>query len=271
MVKFRLLSRDKAGIMDKLVDIHSLEGVPLMIFVIRKQAVLFSALFCCFLAGMAAILWYGHTPSVPAFAALEEEPVTVVLDPGHGGVDGGAVSNNGVEEADLNLAVALRVNDLLRFLGQRTVMTRTEDVSIHTEGESIRARKASDIRNRVALVNGTENTVLLSIHQNSLPSSAATHGAQVFWNQQEGANELAELVQDTLNGCINQGNEKQAKQIPATIYLMKHIASPGILIECGFLSNAEEATRLQEPAYQTRLAAAITAGYLRCLAGEKAS
>ena len=194
----------------------------------------------------------------------------VVLDPGHGGEDGGAVSPDGVEESRINLAVALRVNDLLRFAGRPTVMTREEDVSISTGGDTVRARKASDIRRRVEIVNETENAVLLSIHQNSLPSSVVTHGAQVFWNGEEGAEALARVVQDSLNGAINVNNEKQPKRIPDTIYLMRHITAPGILVECGFLSNPEETVRLQDPSYQTKLAAAITAGYLRRPAGEEA-
>lgn len=242
-----------------------------MIFVLRKRILRGAGLLCLFLAVFAAVLLLGQRRTrVPAFAALEEgKPAIVVLDPGHGGEDGGAVSPDGVEESQINLAVARRVNDLLRFAGQPTVMTREKDVSIDTEGDTIRARKAADIRRRVEIVNETEHAVLLSIHQNSLPSSVVTHGAQVFWNREEGAEELARVVQDSLNSCVNAGNEKQPKRIPDTIYLMRHVTSPGILVECGFLSNREETVRLQDPSYQTKLAAAITAGYLRRLAGEE--
>lgn len=227
-------------------------------------------MFCCFFAALAAVIWAGHAQRVPAFAASGGVPVTVVIDPGHGGEDGGAVSSGGVEESQINLAISRQVNDLLRLMGKPTVMTRSEDVTICDEGlGTIRQRKASDLKNRVALVNATPNAVLLSIHQNSLPSSPVTHGAQVFWNRQEGAEELALLVQDSLNGTINAGNEKHAKQISPTIYLMKNITAPGVIVECGFLSNAEETARLQEPSYQLKLAAAVAAGYLRCLAGEE--
>ena len=245
-------------------------GVLSVIVLIRKRMILCAALFGCLITVFASAMLIGHmAPEVSVFVASGDVPVTVIVDPGHGGEDGGAVSASGVLESYLNLAVAAQVNDLLRFAGQRTIMTRTEDVSIHTEGDTIRARKASDIRNRVALVNGTEHAVLLSIHQNSLPSSTVTHGAQVFWNQQEGAEELARVVQDSLNGAINAGNEKHPKQIPGTIYLMKHVTAPAILVECGFLSNTEETVKLQDPSYQMKLATAITTGYLRCLAGEE--
>nr|WP_326185490.1 N-acetylmuramoyl-L-alanine amidase [uncultured Oscillibacter sp.] len=237
---------------------------------IRKRFFLGTALFCCFFIALGAVIWAGHGRQVPVFAAADGAPVTVVIDPGHGGEDGGAVSSDGVEESQINLAVSLQVNDLLRLMGQRTVLTRCEDVSICDEGiGTIRQRKASDLKNRVALVNTTPGAVLLSIHQNSLPSSPVTHGAQVFWNRQEGAEALALLVQDSLNGAVNVGNEKNTKQIPPTIYLMKNITAPGVIVECGFLSNAEEARRLQEPSYQLKLAAAVAAGCLRCLSGEE--
>lgn len=245
-------------------------GVSPVIIMIRKRVFLGSALFCCFFAALAAVIWAGHAQRVPAFAASGGVPVTVVIDPGHGGEDGGAVSSGGVKESQINLAISQQVNDLLRLMGKPTVMTRSEDVTICDEGlGTIRQRKASDLKNRVALVNATPNAVLLSIHQNSLPSSPVTHGAQVFWNRQEGAEGLALLVQDSLNETVNAGNEKHAKQISPTIYLMKNITAPGIIVECGFLSNAEETTRLQEPSYQLKLAAAVAAGYLRCLTGEE--
>ena len=126
----------------------------------------------------------------------------------------------------------------------------------------MRQRKSSDLKNRVRIVEETGNAILLSIHQNSLPSSPITHGAQVFWNRQEGAESLAEQVQDALNAGINSGNEKHPRQIPDSIYLMKNITVPGVLVECGFLSNGPETERLQDPDYQLRLAAAIAAGFL---------
>lgn len=233
-----------------------------MIILLRKRDLLLCGLFCCFFLSMAVLLWNGT--AVPVFQAREDvPPVTVVIDPGHGGEDGGAVSPGGVAEAQINLDVSLRLNDLLRFAGQRTSLTRREDVMLCGEGlDTIRQRKSSDLKNRVRIVESTENAVLLSIHQNSLPSSPVTHGAQVFWNRQEGAEPLAEGIQAALNLGINAGNEKRPRQIPDTIYLMKNISAPGVLVECGFLSNGPETERLQEPSYQLRLAAAIAAGYL---------
>ena len=245
-------------------------GVLSVIVLIHKRFLLGSLLVFCCVTGLAAVLYAGLRPAcVPAFAAQGADAVTVVIDPGHGGEDGGAVSPDGVMESQINVAVSHRLSDLLRFAGQRTLLIRTEDVSVHTEGDTMRARKVSDIHHRVEIVNATEGAMLLSIHQNSLPSSRVTHGAQVFWNTGEGAETLAGVVQDALNTAINTGNEKLPRKIPATIYLMNHVTVPAILVECGFLSNSTETARLQEPSYQLKLAAAIATGYLRCLAGEE--
>ncbi|MDE6454898.1 MAG: N-acetylmuramoyl-L-alanine amidase [Dysosmobacter sp.] len=232
-----------------------------MVILLRKRDLIFSCLFCCFFFGLAAVLWRGS--AVPAFHVREEVPVTVVIDPGHGGEDGGAVSPSGVAESQINLAVSLQVSDLLRFAGQRTRLTRSGDVTICDEGlDTMRQRKTSDLKNRVKLVEETENAVLLSIHQNSLPSSPVTHGAQVFWNRREGAEALAVSIQEALNTAVNAENGKHPRQIPDSIYLMKNITAPGVLVECGFLSNGAETERLQDPAYQLRLAVAVAAGYL---------
>lgn len=242
-----------------------------MFIVIRKRVLFrFGVVVFCLLSFLSFVWIHKAASPVPVFSVGSEKAITVIIDAGHGGEDGGAVSADAsVTESQLNLAIALRVNDLMRFSGRSTAMTRTEDLSIHTEGDTIRARKASDIRNRVILVNEAENAMLLSIHQNSLPSSPVTHGAQVFWNRQAGAESLAKVVQNALNPVINPDNPKQPRPIPDTIYLMKHAVAPAILVECGFLSNREDAARLQEPAHQIKLAAAITTGCLRCLAGEE--
>lgn len=236
-----------------------------MVILLRKRDLILSCLFACFFFGLASVLWRGT--AVPVFHVRDEAPVTVIIDPGHGGEDGGAVSPGGVSESQINLAVSLRVSDLLRFAGQRTRLTRSEDVTVCDEGlETVRQRKTSDLKNRVKLVEEAENAVLLSVHQNSLPSSPVTHGAQVFWNRREGAEELASSIQDALNAAVNAGNDKRPRQIPDSIYLMKQITAPGVLVECGFLSNGPETERLQTPDYQLRIAAAVAAGYLN--AGE---
>ena len=235
-----------------------------MIILIRKRHVAYVVLLCCFVAGLSAVLWHGNAAFTAAFAPGEEgaSPV-VVVDAGHGGEDGGAVAADGTVESGLNLAIARRVRDLLTFAGVPTTVTREGDAAIYDPGSAtLREKKVSDLHNRVALVNELPGAVLLSIHQNSLPSSPSTRGAQVFWNRQEGAEELASSIQESLNGAVNAGHEKKAAQVPSSVYLMKEITAPGVLVECGFLSNAAETEQLKDPAYQTKLAAAIAAGVL---------
>ena len=237
---------------------------------VRKSTLIKCGLCVCFVVCLTLCRGLVRQRNLRVFSASGmTEPVTVVIDPGHGGEDGGAVSPEGIEESGLNLSIAFRVRDLLRLTGCRTVMTRTEDVSIGDQSlATVRARKSSDLRKRVEIVNDTENAVLLSVHQNSLPSSPVTHGAQAFWNRRDGGETLAKLIQASLNAQINAGNEKKAYPIPDGVYLMKHADAAAALVECGFLSNAWETAQLTRDAYQKELAAAIAAGYLRYVSGE---
>ena len=234
-----------------------------MIILLRRRHVAYALFLCCFLTGLAAVLWHGSAAFTAAFSPGADPSYAVVVDAGHGGEDGGAVAGDGTVESGLNLDIARRVRDLLTFSGVATVMTRTGEAAIYDPGsETLREKKVSDLHNRVELVNALSGSVLLSIHQNSLPSSPSTQGAQVFWNRQEGAEELAESIQLALNAALNAGHEKKAAQVPSSVYLMKEITVPGVLVECGFLSNTAETERLKDPAYQTHLAAAIAAGLL---------
>ena len=235
-----------------------------MIILLRKRHVAYVLLACCFFAGLAAVLWHGSAAHVASFGpdGLTED-LTVVVDAGHGGEDGGAVAGDGTVESGLNLAIARRVRDLLTFAGMPTAVTREGEDAIYDPGSAtLREKKVSDLHNRVALVNDIPNAILLSIHQNSLPSSPSTQGAQAFWNRQEGAEDLASSIQEALNVAINAGHEKKSAQVPSSVYLMKEITVPGVLVECGFLSNAAETEQLKDPGYQTKLAAAIAAGVL---------
>ena len=179
----------------------------------------------------------------------------IIIDAGHGGVDGGATSCTGVLESQLNLQIALRLEDLLHLLGYRTQMIRTENVSIYTQGDSIAAKKVSDLKERVRIVNETEGALLISIHQNTF-SDSRYGGAQVFYAQSEGSKALADRMQNSLISALNPNSNRQAKRGEG-IYLMEHIQATGILIECGFLSNPEEEAKLRSDSYQKQLCCVI--------------
>lgn len=213
--------------------------------------------------GLLGLLGYFTlTRSAPTSAAVAPRTV-VVIDAGHGGEDGGAVAPDGTEEADINLAVAQRLDVLLRFLGRDTLLLRDSDISLHDpSAATIREKKVSDIHNRVDTINAQADPVLISIHQNFFPSSKY-HGAQVFYGGNPQSQPWAETTRANLRGCLDPENQREAKPIDRNIYLMNHISCPALLIECGFLSNPEERCLLKDGSYQTALAVTIAGSYIQ--------
>ncbi len=217
------------------------------------------------LAGLVFVLLVtGGSRSVTVIA--ENTPVprehVIIVDAGHGGVDGGATSCTGVLESNLNLEIAIRLNDLLHLLGHETYMIRTEDISIYTEGDTIGAKKISDLKNRVKLVNERSNAILVSIHQNTFPDSRYS-GAQVFYNDTP-AVELARLLQESFVKTLNPGSSRQCKRASG-VYLMQKITRPGLLVECGFLSNPEEEAALRGASYQQKICCVIASSLSKYL------
>jgi N-acetylmuramoyl-L-alanine amidase len=225
------------------------------------------------LALMGAVLLAGiwlpwRQPTTQTFARLTSQ--TLVIDPGHGGEDGGAVSASGVAESGINLAIALDLDQLMGFYGVRTVLTRWEDVSIHDpSAQTLREKKVSDLHNRTDLVNETENATLISIHQNSAPSSRY-HGTQVFYTDPLRSQALAQAVQTAVREDLDPTNTRTAQAIPSTVYLMNHVSCRAILVECGFLSNPEEDRLLQQKAHQQKLAMILASAYLTTGDGDEA-
>ena len=212
--------------------------------------------YALILLGILSVFLFGEK-TIPAMN--EEEFVykrrCIIIDAGHGGVDGGATSCTGVLESQLNLQIALRLEDLLHLVGLDTVMIRRADVSIYTEGESIAAKKISDLKERVRIVNSTDDAVLISIHQNTF-SDPRYSGAQVFYATSEGSQKLARAMQQALVENLNPESNRKAKK-GSSIYLLEKIKNTGVLVECGFLSNPEEEKKLRTDAYQLKLCTVI--------------
>lgn len=193
----------------------------------------------------------------------------LVLDAGHGGEDGGAVSDSGVAESGINLQITRRLYEILRFLGHPAVMTRTGDEAIYDDdAATLREKKVSDLKNRTKLANETAGGLLISIHQNCLPGYPNVRGAQVFYNAVLPSRQLAEAMQQTLNTAVNTDRAKAAMPIGDGVYLMTHTTCPAILVECGFLSSPQETALLQQPSYQMKIAAVIAAGYCQYCTSE---
>lgn len=182
-------------------------------------------------------------------------PRIIVLDAGHGGADGGASGPDGTRECDLNLAITLKTDAVLGLLGEETLLLRSTDTDLSSsDAKSISQKKVSDIRRRVELTNSQPGAILVSIHCNTY-SQEKYHGAQVFYTG--GAKEFGETMQLALKNGVDPTNARMAKAVSPDVYLMNHIKVPGILVECGFLTNQEELTNLKDPDYQTRLAVTI--------------
>lgn len=223
---------------------------------LRRYAYVYLYVAAFFLLGAGLLR---HSVEVSSDQRFPERRV-IIIDAGHGGPDGGTTGVAGTGEAELNLQIARRLERLLTLFGCDTVMTRKDSGSLATEGDTIRRKKQSDLRNRVEMVNAVPNGILVSIHQNHFPDGRY-YGPQVFYSGE--AKSLAEMMQASLTHALAPGSRRAAKEARG-IYLMEHIQCPGILVECGFLSNADEEQRLRSAEHQKRLAAvmaAILAGY----------
>lgn len=222
--------------------------------------------FAC-IGVMSAMLlgayWGSQAVSVLSESLSGKERHCIVIDPGHGGEDGGASSCTGRLESGYNLEIALRLEDIFHLLGYDTKLIRREDVSVYTTGQTIAQKKVSDLKNRVKLINETKNGILLSIHQNYYPDSRYS-GVQVFCGNSEGSEALAKHLQASLVAGLNPGSRRQAKQGKG-IYLLEHIQCSGALIECGFLSNPREEALLRDSAYQKKLCCVIGSALNRYL------
>lgn len=223
-----------------------------------KQIGKLSMLYAVTLAVLLiAALWCSRTVTVLSEQAPINRSNCMIIDAGHGGVDGGATSCTGKLESSFNLEIALKLEDLMHFLGYETKMIRREDISVYTEGQTIAQKKVSDLKERVRICNNTDGAILLSIHQNTYSSSRYS-GAQVFYAGSKGSEVLARAMQSNFIKTLNPGSSRQEK--PARgIYLMEHIRCPGVLIECGFLSNPEEEAKLRSREYQQQICCVIAA------------
>lgn len=205
-------------------------------------------------------IWVCKQDSKTAFFPGFSDEEILIIDAGHGGADGGAVSISGILESDINLSIAKRLQQLCGLVGVPHTMTRWDENSIHDEDAyTLREQKRSDLYNRVALVNEIENGCLVSIHQN-IYESGSSKGAQVFYRDDDSqlwAVETQELLRQ-----VDGENTRLAARIPESVYLMSHVSCPAILVECGFLSNARDEEWLTTSEYQTKLAAVLLSSFL---------
>lgn len=199
-------------------------------------------------------------------ASISMKNMVVIVDPGHGGRDSGAIGGAGTEEADINLSIALKLRRLIEQAGGIALSIREEDIGLYTEGKKT-GRKLEDLKNRQRMFSESEANIAISIHLNSFPQSQY-YGAQTFYKEgDDRSRRLAEYIQAEMISIMNRGNARKIKP-KGDLYLFKGNNIPGALVECGFLSNPEEEQLLKQEHYQEKLAWCIFSGIVEYLENE---
>lgn len=231
----------------------------------KKLISIVSVIVLCFIC--MSVINVNHAVTTYNELKIQEAGEKVVLiDAGHGGIDGGALSKDGTPEKDINLNIGILLGANLKSMGYKVEYTRTEDTGLYTEGKSVREKKIEDLSNRVKLKKETNCDVFVSIHLNTFPQ-ASCKGAQVWYSNYSGSQELGTLVQSTLKEKLDPNNKREAKAA-GTQYkvLRENDEMAGIIVECGFLSNQEECEMLKTEDYQMKIADALAEainGYLK--------
>lgn len=184
----------------------------------------------------------------------------VLIDPGHGGMDGGAKGKDGTLEKDINLSIALKLKTALESKGYKVEMTRETDTDLHTKGETVREKKRDDLANRVKLKEETKCDAFISIHQNMFPQSNCK-GAQVWYAGDENSKLLGEALQESFKTNLDENNHRLAKQAKEEYRILRNNKDcAAVIAECGFLSNPEELELLKSDDYQNKIIDSIVNG-----------
>ena len=195
-----------------------------------------------------------HSEAKPVYVQYHAQP-QIILDAGHGGMDGGAVGINGVVEKEINLAITLKLKELLLLSGYDVILTRSTDDSIHDPNETtVAGQKRSDMYQRMEIIENHPQALFISIHQNMF-SDSSCQGAQIFFSpNHDNSERLAQILQDTFRNNLQLNNARQIKEAGDNLFLLYHAQIPAVLVECGFLSNPEECELLYDEDYQKKIA-----------------
>ncbi len=229
----------------------------------KKYATSFAlgfSIFCIISALISLILiipMINFSFPLPSNSVVANSNITIVLDAGHGGEDGGA-QGNGLIEKDLNLDITLRVASLLREQGVNVVLTRDSDVLLYDKNSDYEGKKKyQDVRKRLEIAQSQENPVLVSIHMNSFAQTKYS-GLQVWYGKNDARSKiLANSIQSNTKISLQPNNKRVTKQATSSIFLLHNATFPSVLIECGFLSNPDEARSLGDADYRQKLANVI--------------
>lgn len=231
-----------------------------------KRAVWYAAKYFFFLLLLicAAVLLYGVfqmiQPQPDPQAAYNPGRQKIIVDAGHGGGDGGAVSASGLLEKELNLELSLALRDMLCAAGYDVIMTRSDDSMLTWEGAP--SAKSGDLRARTEIANANPDALFVSIHMNKFPSESV-RGVQLYYSPNHlESRSIASAIRDGVRAQLQPWNERPLKEAGSNIYVLDRIRSPAVLVECGFLSNAGEAAMLSRAEYRQALALVISSSLL---------
>ena len=228
------------------------------IFIAKGRTIIFTSISLCIFLFFVSLVTFLSTK-----AHRDNLNPLVIIDPGHGGEDGGAVGKNGTIEKDINLKISLNLKDILHFLGYDTVMTREKDKAIYDEDAiKLRQKKRSDLKNRLSIIhkNSGPDSIFVSVHQNKFPNEKYS-GTQIFYSSNaSNSEELAIKIRDNVVNQLQKDNDREIKEAKSEIFLLKNSKIPSVVVECGFLSNEQEEKKLNDKDYQKKLALCMSFG-----------
>lgn len=231
-----------------------------MLFVFKGKKVLIVTLVLVLAVFLSGVAKEKVLKTKEAFLPISGK--TIIIDAGHGSPDGGAVGNSGVLEKDLNLSVATILQKFFESSGTQVLLTRSDDNGIYDVSGSIKNKKVSDIKNREEFIKNSDAQIFVSIHMNKFSDSAYS-GPQVFYSKNNKNSEnLANCIQKSMIAALNPKSKREVKSADSSIYLLSHTDIPAVLVECGFLSNAEEEKMLKDEKYQRQLAWSVYCGII---------
>lgn len=230
-----------------------------------------AAVFCLLCAGMTMLFVYltdGANRAEESSASPAGEKYAVVIDPGHGGEDGGCSGRDGTTEKDLNLSLSLTLASMLRVGGVDVTLTRTEDILLYDRSVDFKGRKkVLDLAARLDCARAHPDADFISIHMNAFPQEK-WNGLQVWYSKNdEKSFTLAKEIQSATQTYLQPDNDRRVKVAGSGIFLLDRAVTPAVLVECGFLSNPEECAALAAPEYQKKLSLVIMYAYLRSKQG----
>ncbi len=226
-----------------------------MLFVIRKTHIFLSCAVVVIFILSLGIYNYADNKPLP-----QTNNDLLIIDAGHGGMDGGAVGTNGTLEKEINLKVSIYLKEIAEKNGKKVIMTREEDTSLHTTDSSkVRNQKRSDLENRRQILQNNNTGIFISIHMNKYESEDVK-GSQVFYANNDQSRTLANKIQNSLINGLADGNKRVAKPAPSSLYIFKGCNSTAVVVECGFLSCPAEEKLLATEEYQKKLAQCIYDG-----------